>query len=218
MSSSFLYTSGPRDSKVILVGEAWGEEESRVKTPFAGFSGKELDRILFDSGLSRSDILCTNLVDKRPEGNDFTQFLEKAGNKTSNIFRGTGATTALIEGHKKLSSLIATAKPKLIIGAGNWPLWALTKHAKLTTKLGYKVPTGIMNWRGSQTYTEEIEGVKYPYLPIIHPAAITRDWSLRHITCQDLRARGARFLAGTTSWEGTITTRIGRGRLRIHQP
>jgi len=57
-----------------------------------------------------------------------------------------------------------------------------------------------MNWRGSQTFTDEINGQRYPYLPIIHPAAILRDWGLRSVTCQDLRSRARRFIQGTTAW------------------
>lgn len=192
----FLYTSGPRSSRVIIVGEAWGEQELRERKPFVGYSGKELDRILFDAGLNRSDCLCTNLVDGRPEGNDFTHYLEPSQRGDRGVRPGKMLTTGLA----KLEALIDRVKPELIIGCGNWPLWALTGHASLSTKKGYKIPSGIMSWRGSQTWTREINGTTYPYLPIIHPAAILRDWSLRHITCQDLRARATRYLAGKCTW------------------
>jgi len=47
-----------------------------------------------------------------------------------------------------------------------------------------------MSWRGSMIFTEEpICGKKIPMLPIIHPAAIMRQWDLRYITVHDLRAR-----------------------------
>lgn len=214
-SDPFLYTSGPRDSKVLIVGEAWGAEEQREQRPFCGFSGKELDRILFDAGLNRQACLCTNVVDAHPQGNDFTQFLER-GSRNAELFRGVNATPTLRAGHAKLQNLINAVRPKLIIGCGNWPLWALTSHAKLSTQKGYRLPSGIMNWRGSQTWTERISdghnATRYPYLPIIHPAAILRSWDLRHITCQDLRARAARFLNGKCSWEAKDPVYLADGR------
>lgn len=197
----FLYTSGPRSSRVIIVGEAWGAEELRERKPFCGYSGKELDRILFDAGINRSDCLCTNLVDGHPQANDFTQYLEPNSNKSARELRGIKPRAMLRAGYDKLEALIDRVKPQLVIGCGNWPLWALTGHAKVSTTKGFKSPSGIMSWRGSQTWTREINEHKYPYLPIIHPASIVRDWSLRHITCQDLRARAKRFLDAKTSWD-----------------
>jgi uracil-DNA glycosylase len=198
----YAYTSGPRDARVILIGEAWGVDEERERKPFVGHSGKELDRILFDAGLSRAQVLTTNLVDARPPSNDFTTFLSpQARGEKGGLFRGVRATPTLIKGHSKLLKLIDTVKPDLVIGAGNWPLWALTAHSNVATVKGYRLPSGIMSHRGSQTYTEEIYGRKYPYLPIIHPAAILRQWGLRQVTVQDLRARAGRFLSKKRSWE-----------------
>jgi len=42
----FLVTSGPRHAKIVIVGEAWGETEDKLKLPFVGESGKELWRML----------------------------------------------------------------------------------------------------------------------------------------------------------------------------
>lgn len=200
-TNPFLFTSGPKDAKVMLVGEAWGDEEQRAKKPFVGSAGKELDRMLFDAGLHRDNILCTNLVSEHPPRNDFTNYLSLNSEKTTSSFRGIKAKDPLINGFTELINLITKVEPQLIIGCGNWPLWALTNHTKISTQKGYKLPSGIMSWRGSQTYTEELpNGKQYPYLPIIHPAAILRDRSLRHITCQDLRARAARYANGSSSW------------------
>jgi uracil-DNA glycosylase family 4 len=201
VTDPFLYTSGPRSSRVLIVGEAWGAEELRERLPFVGYSGKELTRILFDAGINRSDCLLANLVDGHPQGNDFTQYLEPNSNKSAGDLYGIKPRAMLRSGLAKLEALIDRTKPTLIIGCGNWPLWALTDHAKVSTQKGFKLPSGIMSWRGSQTYTRAINGHKYPYLPIIHPSAIMRDWSLRNVTCQDLRARAKRFLDGGTSWE-----------------
>jgi len=198
----FRYTSGPRQARAIIVGEAWGAEEERARSPFVGYSGQELDRILYEAGLLRSQILCTNIVDARPPANDFTAFLLPTKEYKGERTKGLCLTPVVSNGLSKLRLLIDQVKPELIIGAGNYPLWALTEgRAEPTTKKGKKIPSGIMSWRGSQIYTEQINGRSYPYLPIIHPAAITREWSYRRPTIHDLKARAARFLSGRTSWE-----------------
>lgn len=42
----FAATSGPRDAKLLIVGEAWGATEASVRRPFVGASGKEFWRML----------------------------------------------------------------------------------------------------------------------------------------------------------------------------
>ena len=123
ITDPFLYTTGPRDARIILVGEAWGRDELRERRPFVGMSGKELDRILFDAGLNRADILCANLVDSHPQSNDFTGFLEPNARGKDRNLRGVRAGQLLVQGHQKLLALIDRVKPSLVIGCGNWPLW-----------------------------------------------------------------------------------------------
>lgn len=57
---------GPYPTKVMVVGEAPGETEERLKVPFVGESGKLLDEMLVKVGLARGDIYITNAVKKRP--------------------------------------------------------------------------------------------------------------------------------------------------------
>lgn len=198
----FAFTRGPRDADIIIVGEAWGAEEARARQPFVGFSGKELERMLFDAGLGTRKILFTNVVDAQPRMNDFTHFLvpTKAAKSTLGItlHQGIYCNEELANGLTKLEALIAVVKPKLVIGAGNWPLWALTTgRATISTERGYKVPSGITKWRGSQLETRDINGSRYPFLPIIHPAAVLRSWDLRFPTVHDLKSRAGRFISGT---------------------
>lgn len=200
MLNPFDATTGPRNAKVIVVGEAWGDHEASARKPFVGPSGKELDKMLFEAGLLRSEILCTNVVDARPAGNDFTEFLiSNAQAKAAKLQPENGIfpSATLVAGLRKLDMLISEVKPKLIIGAGNLPLWTLTSHSKVSTQKGYRYPGGIMSYRGSQLYTTS----KIPFLPIIHPAAILRAWDLRTPTVHDLRSKAAPFLRGEISWQ-----------------
>jgi len=57
---------GPVDAKLMLVGEALGEDESLLEEPFVGKCGQLLDKILLDAGLKREDLYITNVVKCRP--------------------------------------------------------------------------------------------------------------------------------------------------------
>jgi uracil-DNA glycosylase len=206
----FKFTNGPRDASILIVGEAWGAEEAFKQEPFVGQAGQELDRMLFEAGLRRNQVLCTNVMDTRPNlQNDFAAGFTLGSKEPGGVpFRGLNCHPTLIDGIKKLERLIDTTRPELIIGCGNWPLWALTEADCVSDKSikskvdqkSRKVPVGITKWRGSQTFTREINGLRYPFLPIIHPAAILRDWTMRHATVHDLRARAQRFISNETTW------------------
>lgn len=60
---------GPRDAKVVFVGEAPGREEDRSGRPFVGRAGGLLSNALRKAGLEREDVFITNVVKCRPPGN-----------------------------------------------------------------------------------------------------------------------------------------------------
>jgi uracil-DNA glycosylase family 4 len=60
---------GSHTAEVMLVGEAPGAAEDEQGRPFVGRSGKLLDELLGEAGLSRDDVFITNVVKARPPGN-----------------------------------------------------------------------------------------------------------------------------------------------------
>lgn len=60
---------GPKDVKIMVLGEAPGEEEDRRGLPFVGRSGKILDEMLKIAGLGRKQVFITNTVKHRPPQN-----------------------------------------------------------------------------------------------------------------------------------------------------
>lgn len=208
----FAFTLGPRDADILLVGEAWGFEEERAQRPFIGSAGKELDRMLSDAGLSRGSILTASVVDAKPYGNDFNSFLNPIKDRGA-PYRGIHPKAELLSGFTKLERLVDAVKPKLIIAAGNWPLFALSNHAEVQTTRGYKLPTGAAKWRGSQLYSNPIGGRVYPLLPIIHPSSILREQGYRAPTVHDLKARALRYVNGTAKWEAPAHNHIIKPKL-----
>ncbi len=57
--------------RVVFVGEAPGAEEDRTGRPFAGRSGRELDRAVAALGLSDDEFGVLNVLKCRPPGNRF---------------------------------------------------------------------------------------------------------------------------------------------------
>lgn len=222
----FLATSGPRNARVVLVGEAWGREEAHSHSPFVGASGKELNRMLSEAGLDRASVLCTNVISEQPPNNDFGFFCYENSEVKKNLHKGVEyhgiyPHPNLLNGINRLWALLDSVNPDLVIVAGNIPLHILTPHATVKTvgskpsyssaKRSTRLPAGITSWRGSQTWSRKSPaGKTYRVLPIIHPAAILREWSFRSITVHDLRSRAARFLAKSLSWDAPSTNDIWR--------
>lgn len=115
---------GPKDAKIMIVGEAPGEEEDRQGLPFVGRSGKFLDKMLGIAGLDRSKVFITNTVKHRPP--------ENRAPKTSEI---------KICKELWLDKQIDILKPKLIVVLGGIALKTLVGegsveklHGKVITK------------------------------------------------------------------------------------
>ena len=69
LQQRIVWGVGPAPARVMLIGEAPGENESRAGVPFVGKSGKELDYLLARAGIQRGDVYVTNLVKCRPPKN-----------------------------------------------------------------------------------------------------------------------------------------------------
>lgn len=187
-------TSGRRDAAVMIVGEAWGAEESNQQQPFVGESGRELDRMLAEAGIERKDCFATNIVPARPPGNELYKWFvptKEARSAKLPTVNGLYPSERIQIGLNNLYAQIEAIKPKLIIGCGNYPFWALSSNVRIDDSKdpsGWKIPGGIATWRGSQLLTD-VGARGFRYLPIYHPAGILRNWSTRAITVHDLRVR-----------------------------
>lgn len=188
----FAGTSGPHDARIVIVGESWGTAERVKSRPFVGVSGQELDKILAESNLSRDDIFCTNIVNEQPMNNDMWQFFyptQEARKEDRTKLRGLYPKPNITEGLDRLREQLSIVRPEIVIGFGNYALWALTEDSfNITDSNKRKVPTGIAAWRGSQLYcTADMGGARL--LPTFHPAAALRTWPWRYAIKHDLRRR-----------------------------
>jgi DNA polymerase len=69
-ATNTVFADGNPQARVMVIGEAPGEDEDRQGKPFVGVSGKLLDRMLGSIGLDRAtNAYITNIVFWRPPGN-----------------------------------------------------------------------------------------------------------------------------------------------------
>lgn len=189
------FGSGPIPSRIMLVGEAWGEQEEREGTPFVGASGQELNRLLHEAGLMRSECFVSNVVNARPPDNDIGKWvaLKKKDRTAAHVeLRDKWVLPIVKEGYNSLLAEIESVQPNVIVAFGNLALWALTGN------------WGILKWRGSllrcdrprllaapQGYEAAaqklMEQLQPKVIPTIHPAAVLREWSQRAAVLADLR-------------------------------
>lgn len=185
---------GPIPSRLMIVGEAPGADEEREGVPFVGSSGQELDRMLHEAGLLRSEVYVTNLCKYRPPDNQLDAWIppvKRDIRPDMTPLHGVMVDRRVKEGYDKLMQEIAVVKPELIVTCGNKPLWALTQVNSPWS--------GVMNWRGSQLRHNGLA-----VIPTIHPAAIIRGmWENRPLVVHDLRRAARQLRDGCTppAWQ-----------------
>jgi uracil-DNA glycosylase family 4 len=60
---------GPATAEIMFIGEGPGFHENEQGHPFVGASGKFLDQLLAQAGVTRADVFVANVVKCRPPGN-----------------------------------------------------------------------------------------------------------------------------------------------------
>jgi len=172
--------TGPCPARIMIVGEAPGEQEVQKGEPFVGSSGMELNNMLKEAGIMRSECFITNVIRIRPPANNLDNFIAKNKKAITGqhlLIRDKFVLPCVRDGLEMLKREIEMCRPNIIIALGNVSLWALTGE------------WGITSWRGSVMQCDLPLSLDYQpkVLPTYHPAAILRQWSWRQIAVLDLR-------------------------------
>jgi uracil-DNA glycosylase family 4 len=196
----------------MIVGEAPGRDEELEGKPFVGASGRELRLMLQEVGIRIKECYVTNVCKYRPPNNDISNWIVKATKKTDadtypHIKDGYACNDYVWEGIGELQKEIAERQPKIVIGFGNTPLWALMGEH------------GITNWRGSEMVMEHDYGrVRIPFVPTYHPAGVMRNWEWRAQVVHDLKQRVVkrlRFGFATPVWNFNIKPTFDEVMVRL---
>ena len=144
-AKSTVFSDGVSSARIMLVGEAPGQDEDRTGKPFVGRSGQLLDAMMATIGLSRADNLyIANVIPWRPPGNRAPSVDEL---ETCKPF---------------ILRQIELVAPEIIVLVGG-----------TSAKTLLNTETGITRLRG-KWQTLEIGGRDIPALPFFHPAYVLR--------------------------------------------
>lgn len=155
-----VFGEGPVGARVMMIGEAPGEQESLRGRPFVGKAGKNLDAFLEAAGMDRGELYVTNTVKFRPT-------------KLSPAGRVVNRPPTQEEVRLFLPFLlreIGLISPKYVITLGNVPLKAL---------LGRQAAIGdahgrFIDWNGRVLY------------PMYHPASVIYNPALKDVYSRDV--------------------------------
>lgn len=197
---------GPRQPKLLILGEAWGEGEQIVREPFVGYSGKELWLMLGESfgdvapeahqqavsmfkydlawvkhrrpWLEQSSIAMTNVFNFRPTSNKLEYILcpKKEACGASQALGSVAKGGYLMEEY-----LPELERLKAELEQSRPNLVLACGNTAIWALLG---STNIGSIRGSIADSQRLVNVKV--LPTYHPAGVMRQWSWRPIVVADL--------------------------------
>jgi len=160
--NAMVFGEGPRTPRLMLIGEAPGEQESLQGRPFVGKAGKNLDHFLQLAGLKRDEIYISNVVKYRPT---------KAG-KTGRISNRPPTREEIALFAPWLIREIELVAPQMIATLGNVPLKALTDS---------KATIGQMHGR---VIAENQSG--RPLFALYHPASLIYNRALTDVYEHDV--------------------------------
>ena len=159
-----VFGEGPAQARLMLVGEAPGEQEAMLGRPFVGKAGKLLDAFIAGTGLTRGEMYVTNTVKFRPSR------ISKAGR----VVNRTPTQEEIAAFLPFLKKEIAQVNPACVVTLGNVPLRAL---------FGEKETIG-------QAHGQMRRQEDRLYFPMYHPASMIYNPGLKAIFAQDMEKLG----------------------------
>ena len=156
---------GPKNARIMLIGEAPGKDEVINGRPFCGKAGKNLDSFLQVLEINRSDIYISNVVKFRPHR------ISAKGT----VANRPPTRKEILEALPFLYEEIGALSPALIVTLGNTPLRAACGDFSAT----------IGDYHGKLSKVC-ISSADYNLFALYHPASIIYNRSLADVYEEDL--------------------------------
>lgn len=163
-SKVLVHGEGSLQARVMLIGEAPGEQETLQRRPFVGKAGKNLDEFLHVAELDRSELYVSNTVKFRPTK------ISAAGRVVNRPPTREEIQLFL----PWLKKEIECVRPQVVVTLGNVPLKALAGPDKVI----------------GQVHGTWMDAGFYRLYPMYHPASLIYNPSLREVYTQDIRRLG----------------------------
>ena len=184
---SGILGTGPADARIMIVGNCYSDEDSRLCAPFQGAAGVELDRMLQDAGIRRSECYLTNVINSSLSFrglDEFIAFTKREITASHTKFRDKFVLSPLVQGYNRLMKEIELVKPNVIIALDTIPTWLLTGV------------WSIAKWRGSHLRLAYGPHPAPPgngiepapkVIPTYPPSWVLAQWHLRVQVVEDLK-------------------------------
>ncbi|PKR79165.1 uracil-DNA glycosylase [Halalkalibacillus sediminis] len=167
----FVYNKGPSNPKIMLVGEAPGEQEIIDGIPFIGRAGRELMASLESIGLSREDVYITSAVRSRPY--KWGKKRNRDGTETERKYNRPPTKKEIFAHAPLLDYEIQNLNPKLIVTLGNIGLQRLLgPTAKVTQMHGELIERPIQYIPDLDKNAFTLTDKAYRIVPTFHPASV----------------------------------------------
>jgi len=155
-----VHGEGVFSPRIMLIGEAPGEQETLLGRPFVGKAGKNLDEFLQGAQIRRDELYISNAVKFRPTR------ISKAGRPVNRPPTQEEISLFL----PWLKKEIALVGPEIIVTLGNVPLRALLGR-------GYTI---------GQVHGQFLSLDGRPLYAMYHPASVIYNPSLKSVYAEDL--------------------------------
>lgn len=172
MGNNIVPSTGSKDAKICLIGEAPGGIEDRTGVPFTGKAGKLNDYLLNLAGITRRECYITNVVKVRPYNNDISTYI-KLGSSFGNA---KIQDSKYKDWEEELYEELRETDCNVYVTLGSVPLYAMTRNVSST------------KYRGSvlTSHPGVFEGER-KVIPTIHPAAALRQYLYRYQIVHDYK-------------------------------
>ena len=168
-----VHGDGPAPARLMIVGEAPGEQEEVAGKPFVGYSGMFLNDLLASAGIHRRDVFVTNVSRVRPPGNKIEALFDSMPSATKSRKPIWRPGPFIVDGLETLRYEVERVDPDIIVPMGTVALWAIEGSQS------------ISKWRGSILTSKPEFGLR-KVIPTYHPAYVLRDFEANPCIRADL--------------------------------
>jgi DNA polymerase len=162
-ANQVVFSAGPPDAAVVMVGEQPGDVEDKAGEPFVGPAGRLLREAMEHVGIPSGDTYLTNAV-------KHFKFHRATGSKRR--LHDTPKRTEIVACRPWLLAEFALLRPRVVVALGAVAAQALVGPSFRVTK----VRGQLLDWPGVADHPEEYPSLDPPahFIATVHPSAVLR--------------------------------------------